>query len=315
MKVLVTGGCGFIGSHTTDLLIKEGYDVVVVDKVLKKENLNPMAKYIKLDITSKKLKEVLKKENIEIVFHLAASINVRESFENPIKYAKNNILGTLNVLDASVSSNVKKIVFSSSIAVYGEPRYLPVDEKHPIIASDLQEIFSIQANGIINPYAISKIASELYIQMFNAKYGIDYSILRYANIYGPRQSIESGAVVPSFVYNILTDKQPVIYGDGKQTRDFVYVEDVARANLLAIDWKNGVYNIGSGKETSIIEIFQKIKELTNKNIQPIFAEQKNEIRRIFVSIERSKELGWKPKVSLEEGIKKTIEYFSTKIEY
>lgn len=308
MKILVTGGCGFIGSHTTDLLIENGHDVIVIDKVIRKENLNPKAKYIKLDITSKKLKSIIKKESPEILFHFAARINVRDSFKNPLEYSKNNIMGTINVLNSCVSSNIKKIIFSSSIAVYGEPNYLPVTEEHSTIISNLMNMKEYSSKAI-NPYAISKITSEFYIQMFSNIYGIDYGILRYANVYGPRQSLSSGAVIPSFIYKILSNEKPIIYGDGKQTRDFVYVEDVARANMLAINWKNGIYNIGYGKETSIIEIFQKIRDILKKDISPIFVEQKNEIKRIFVSIEKAKSFGWKPKIDIEEGIKRTVEYF------
>ncbi|MBU5678394.1 MAG: NAD-dependent epimerase/dehydratase family protein [Candidatus Aenigmatarchaeota archaeon] len=309
MKILVTGGCGFIGSHTIDLLIENGHDVIVIDKVLRKENLNPKAKYIKLDITSKKLKSIIKKESPEILLHLAASINIRNSLEKPIEFAKNNIIGTINILDSCISSDIKKIIFSSSVAVYGEPKYLPVDEKHEIIMPNSLDSKDSSLKPI-NPYAISKIASEFYIQMFNQIYGIDYVILRYANVYGPRQSLSSGAVIPSFIEKLLSDQQPIIYGDGKQTRDFVYVEDVARANMLAINWKRGIYNIGSGKETSIIDILQKIKAITKKNIDAIFLEQKNEIKRIFVSIEKAKKLGWKPLIDIDEGIKRTIEYFN-----
>ncbi|MEM7817078.1 MAG: NAD-dependent epimerase/dehydratase family protein [Candidatus Aenigmatarchaeota archaeon] len=311
MKILVTGGCGFIGSHTIDLLIENGHEVIVIDKVLRKENLNPKAKYIKLDITSKKLKSIVKKESPEVLLHLAASINVRNSLENPLEYAKNNIIGIVNVLDSCISSNVKKIIFSSSVAVYGEPKYLPVDEKHEIIMPIEDPKNSLISP--INPYAISKITSEFYIQMFNQIYGIDYVILRYANVYGPRQSLSSGAVIPSFLQKLFSDQQPIIYGDGKQIRDFVYVEDVARANMLAINWKSGIYNIGSGKETSIIDILQKIKAITKKNVKPIFSEQKNEIKRIFVSIEKAKKLGWKPRIDIDEGIKRTIEYFKQKL--
>ncbi|MEM5812968.1 MAG: NAD-dependent epimerase/dehydratase family protein [Candidatus Aenigmatarchaeota archaeon] len=313
MTILITGGCGFIGSHTIDLLIENGYEVVVIDKIFRKENMNKKAKYIKLDITTKKLKSIMKKESPDILLHLAASINVRNSLENPLEYVKNNIIGTVNVLDSCISSNVKKIVFSSSVAVYGEPKYLPVDEKHEIIMPIEDPKNSLSKNSLLsptNPYAISKIASEFYIQMYNQIYGIDYVILRYANVYGPRQSLNSGAVIPSFLQKLLSDQQPIIYGDGKQTRDFVYVEDVARANMLAINWKSGIYNIGSGKETSIIDILQKIKSITKKNIDPIFVEQKNEIKRIFVSIEKAKKLGWEPRIDIDEGIKRTIEYFN-----
>lgn len=312
MRVLITGGCGFIGSHTVDILIENGYDVIVIDKLLKKENLNPKAKYIKLDVTSPKLKSIMKKLSVNFLFHFASTVNIRNSFENPIKYVKNNILSTINILDACIACNIKKIIFSSSISVYGEPKYLPVDEKHPTIMPILSDDLKDKSLKVINPYTISKIASELYIQMFNEKYGIDYVILRYANVYGPRQSISSGAVIPSFISKILAKSSPIIYGDGTQTRDFIYVEDVARANLLSINWKNDIYNIGSGKEISIINLFKKIVEISNIEVQPIFLDPKNEIKRIFLSVDKAKKYGWKPKISIEEGIKQTIDYFNSK---
>lgn len=301
MKVVVTGGAGFIGSHTVDILIKNGYEVVVIDNLSrgKKDNINSNAKFIRMDIKSNGLRKVFKQEKPDFVMHLAAQIDLAKSIEDPLFDAKENILGTINLLECC--KWVKKIVYSSSIAVYGIPKYLPVDEKHPT------ELFS--------PYGLSKFVSEEYIRLYNKLYGLSYTILRYSNVYGPRQSPEGEAgVVSIFTKKLLRKESPIIFGDGRQTRDFVYVEDVANANLLALQSdKNGIYNIGSGKETEINELFRRIKDIIRVNVNPNYEKPRKEIKRICVNYENaSKYLKWKPKTSLKEGLKKTIEWFSRK---
>jgi len=296
MKVLVTGGCGFIGSHTIDLLIKNGYDVLSIDLTLDKTKINGSAKYVKGNILSKKLFDIFKKFSPSIVFHFAAQTNLRSSIEDPKKDAKLNILGTINVLEACRKYNVKKIIYSSSAAVYGKPKYLPIDEHHPTKPE--------------SPYGLSKLAGEMYIQLYNKLFGLDFTILRYSNVFGPRQNNRSDAgVISVFINKILKNESPIIFGDGKQTRDFIFVEDVARANLLAINWKNDVYNISSSKEISVLDLFEKIRKILKKEIKPIFAEPKKEVKRIALSNKKAIKMGWKQEIDFEKGLKKTIEYF------
>ncbi len=296
MKVLVTGGCGFIGSHTIDLLIKNGYDVLSIDLTLDKTKINGSAKYVKGNILSKKLFDIFKKFSPSIVFHFAAQTNLRSSIEDPKKDAKLNILGTINVLEACRKYNVKKIIYSSSAAVYGKPKYLPVDENHPTKPE--------------SPYGLSKLVGEMYIQLYNKLFGLDFTILRYSNVFGPRQNNRSDAgVISVFINKILKNESPIIFGDGKQTRDFIFVEDVARANLLAINWKNDVYNISSSKEISVLDLFEKIRKILKKEIKPIFAEPKKEVKRIALSNKKAIKMGWKQEIDFEKGLKKTIEYF------
>jgi len=300
MKVLVTGGCGFIGSHTIDLLIKNGYDVLSIDLTLDKTKINGSAKYVKGNILSKKLFDIFKKFSPSIVFHFAAQTNLRSSIEDPKKDAKLNILGTINVLEACRKYNVKKIIYSSSAAVYGKPKYLPVDENHPTKPE--------------SPYGLSKLVGEMYIQLYNKLFGLDFTILRYSNVFGPRQNNRSDAgVISVFINKILKNESPIIFGDGKQTRDFIFVEDVARANLLAINWKNDVYNISSSKEISVLDLFEKIRKILKKEIKPIFAEPKKEVKRIFLSNKKAIKMGWKQEIDFEKGLKKTIEYFESNL--
>jgi UDP-glucose 4-epimerase len=299
MKVLVTGGCGFISSHTIDLLTKNGYEVLAIDIVLDKNRINNSAKYVKVNILSKKLFEVFKKFSPNIVFHFAAQTNLRSSIEDPKKDAKLNIFGTINVLEACRKYNAKKIIYSSSAAVYGEPKYLPVDENHPTKPE--------------SPYGLSKLVGELYIQLYNKLFGLDFTILRYSNVFGPRQNNRSDSgVISVFINKILKNESPIIFGDGKQTRDFIFVEDVARANLLAINWKNDIYNISSSKEISVLDLFEKIRKILKKDIKPTFAEPKKEVKRIALSNKKAIKMGWNQKIDFEEGLKKTIEYFEMK---
>lgn len=308
-KVLVTGGAGFIGSNIVDLLIEKGYDVVVVDNLFtgSRENVNKKAKFCKADITKPELRGVFEKEKPDFVIHEAAQINVRKSVSEPIFDAKSNILGTINVLECCRESKVKKVLYSSSGgACYGEPEYMPCDEKHPV-------------NPICH-YGVSKHAAEHYFYLYNVLYGLDYVILRYSNVYGPRQDPKGEAgVISIFLEKVTNSQQPLIFGDGKQTRDYVFVKDVANANLLALEKdtkkaKIRIFNIGTGKRTDVNEIFSLIKSATStkidaKHVEPV----PGEIRNICLDIKLAeKELGWKPKVDLKEGIKKTVEWFNTK---
>lgn len=302
MKILITGGAGFIGSHLVDRLIKDGHQVVVIDNLStgKKENLNKKAKFYKVDIQGPKISQIFKKEKPEVVFHLAAQIDVRKSVENPIEDAKINILGSLNILESCQKSKVKKIIFASTGgAIYGEAKIISTPEDYP-------------ANPL-SPYGIEKLTIEKYLDYYWKIFKISYISLRLANVYGPRQNSKGEAgVIAIFCDKILCGKQPIIYGNGKQTRDFVFVDDVAEANILAMESKKiGIFNIGTEKETDINTIFEKIKKLIGVKCKKIHAPAKSgEQKRSCLDYTKAKkELGWQPKYSLENGLRETINYF------
>ena len=301
MKTLITGGAGFIGSHLVDKLIQKGNKVIVIDNLStgKKENLNPKVKFYKIDICSPKISQIFKIEQPEIVFHFAAQISVKKSIEDPIEDAKINILGTLNVLENCKKYKVKKIIFASSIGVYGESKNLPVKENHSL--------------NPLTPYPIAKLTIEKYLNYYKNQ-GLDFVSLRYANIYGPRQNSEmgEGGVVAIFINKILKEEKPIIFGSGNQTRDFLYVDNAVEAAILAIKAKPGsIYNVGSNKETSIKNLLKIISKILNKKIEPIFQPfQQGEVIRSRVDYSKiKKELGWQPKYNLEKGLRKTIEWF------
>jgi UDP-glucose 4-epimerase len=298
MKILVTGGAGFIGSNLVDRLVKE-HKVIVVDNLLmgKKENINKAAKFYNADVTTPQLQNIFRREKPEIVFHLAAQINVRKSAEDPIFDAKTNILGTLNLLTSCVEFGAKKIIYSSSGgAIYGEPHYLPVKEDHPVTP--------------LSQYGLSKFVGEKYIELYRRNYGLNCSILRYSNVYGPRQdpSGEAG-VISIFIGRLLKGQGPVIFGDGEQTRDFVYVDDVVKANLVSLK-KEGTYNIGTGKETSVNEIFEMLSNLLGRHVKPFHDKPvEGEVRRICLDVSKARrELNWKASTSIKEGLKETIKW-------
>ena len=297
MKVLVTGGAGFIGSHLVDEASEEGYDVVTIDNLNngKLENLNKDAKFYKVDIVDiDNLSLVFEKEKPDYIIHLAAQISLRESLKNPIYDAEQNILGSINILECCRKFNVKKVVYASSAAVYGFPKYLPVDEKHPI--------------NPFSPYGVSKHTVEHYLQYYHENFEIDYIILRYSNVYGERQDpLGEAGVIAIFIDKLKKGERPIIFGDGEQTRDFVYAKDVVEANLLALEkeTENKVFNISTNTETSVNELFKKIKEIMNSNINPIYKNPIKEVRNIRLDNSLAeKELNWKPKVELNEGLKK-----------
>lgn len=306
MKVLVTGGAGFIGSHVVDRLVEEGHNVVVVDNLStgKRKNVNRAASLYKLDVQSWRLERVFRNERPNIVIHLAAQVSVRRSVDNPVFDAQVNVLGTLNVLQQAVKHGARKVVFSSSGgAIYGEQEVYPAPESHP--------------TNPLSPYGISKLCGEHYLSYFQRVSGIQAVSLRYANVYGPRQDPEGEAgVVAIFVQRMLNNEQPIINGNGRQTRDFVFVEDVVEANLAAMgqDGK-GVYNVGSGKETSINELFRMLVDLTGSPCKEVHGPAKaGEQMRSVVDASRIKqELGWDSRVDLVEGLKRTVAYFREKI--
>src|SRR4030042_2391546 len=297
---LITGGAGFIGSHLADELIKTGGRVIIVDNLSagKKENVNKKAVFYKRDILDPKLAAIFKKERPDIIFHYAAQIDVRKSTKDPIGDAKINSLGTINFLENCRNLKVGEIIFASSVGVYGEPEFLPTKENHPL--------------GPISPYPITKLTVEKYLSYYKSL-GLDFAALRYSNIYGPRQSSSGeGGVVSIFINNLLNRKKSIIYGNGEQTRDFLYVADAVKAALLALKAPSGsIYNVGTGKETNINKLYKLISRNTGnaihpKKVPPRFGEIK---KSCLNSSKIKKELNWRPKWELEEGLKETRTWF------
>ncbi len=304
MKYLVTGGAGFIGSHLVDKLIEKGNKVSVIDNLSagKKENLNKKAKFYKIDIRNPKISRIFKKEKPEIVFHYAAQIDVGKSLENPVLDAKINILGTLNLLENCRKFKIKKFIFASSVGVYGEPETLPLKENYPL--------------NPLSPYSITKLAIEKYLNYYRFQ-GLDFVCLRHSNVYGKRQkSVGEGGAVAIFIDRILKREKPVIFGDGRQTRDFLYVDDAVDAAVLAIKAYSGaIYNVGTNKEINIKELLGLISLKMNQKVKPNFLPwREGEIIKSRIDYSKiKKELGWQPRYSLEEGLEETIKWFKGQI--
>lgn len=303
MKVLVTGGAGFIGSHVVDDFVENGYEVVIVDDLStgRLSNLNPAATFYQMDIRSPEIETIFATERPDFLNHHAAQMDVRRSIVDPLFDADVNIRGSINLMECARKFGVKRIVYiSTGGAVYGEPVYLPCDEAHPI--------------NPICPYGASKHTVEHYLYMYQQNYGLEYNVLRYPNVYGPRQDPHGEAgVVAIFTGQMLADQQVTINGDGKQQRDFVYVGDCAQANILVTTSQqaNQIYNLGFGRGTDINEIFQVLKDSTGYTRQAVYGPAKTgETQRIYLDAGKARqELGWEPTVSLEEGLERTVEYF------
>jgi UDP-glucose 4-epimerase len=305
MKALVTGGAGFIGSHVVDAYLAAGWEVAIVDNLStgRRSNLNPDARFHEVDIRSRALWDVLEQERPDVVNHHAAQMSVRNSVADPVYDADVNIMGSLNLLEGCRRFQVGRIVYiSSGGAVYGEPEYLPCDEAHPV--------------NPICPYGVSKHVVEHYLFQWRVTHGLEYQVLRYPNVYGPRQDPRGEAgVVAIFAGQMLADEAVVINGDGEQQRDFVFVGDCARANLMAFEAgrESGVYNLGSGRGTSVNEIFAALSAITGYHRPARHGPPKlGETSRIFLSAEKARQqLGWTPEVDLEQGLARTVEYFRT----
>ncbi|MBD3202987.1 NAD-dependent epimerase/dehydratase family protein [Candidatus Woesearchaeota archaeon] len=302
MKILVTGGAGFIGSNLVDELIKKNYEVVVVDNLSsgKKNNLNPKAKFYKIDIRDKKISKIFDKHKFDLVNNHAAQISVTKSVRNPIEDAQINIIGLINLLENAKRTGVKKFInVSSGGVVYGEKGNMPFSEKDPFNPK--------------SPYGVSKTAGEYYLNFYNEIHNINFTSLRYSNVYGPRQDPHGEAgVIAIFSRLMLNGKQPKIFGSGEQMRDYVFVEDVVDANIKSIKkGDNEAFNIATQKPTSVNELFSIMKELTGYNGEPKYAsERPGEVFKNFLDISKAeKKLGWEPKYDLKSGLKKTINWF------
>lgn len=303
-RILVTGGAGFIGSHIVDAYVEAGNHVAVVDNLSSgsREFVNPKATFYELDIRSEDIRSIFEKEKPEVVNHLAAQIDVRRSVEEPMFDAEVNIRGSLNVLESAVKTGVKKLLFASTGgAIYGEPEHLPVSEGYwprPICH-----------------YGAAKYSVEHYIYLYRHLYGIDFTILRFPNVYGPRQNPHGEAGVCSILIGLMLEgRAPTLFGYGKPLRDYVYVGDIARANVLALEKGSGeTLNLGSSIGTSVREIFDILKKILSFPDDPILKELRpGEICEIYITGERAWQvLGWSPTVELKEGLQRTVDYIRT----
>lgn len=299
MKVLVTGGAGFIGSHVVDRLVEAGHDVAVLDNLSTgvRDYVNPKASFHELSIGDAAVADVFAKEKPEAVCHLAAQINVTESVKDPAFDAMTNIIGTINLLEASVRNGVKRFIFSSTGgAIYGSPEIMPADESTP--------------PAPMSPYGTSKLATEEYIKTYSRNHPLTYVILRYSNVFGPRQVPHGECGVCAVLTDLmLKGKQPTLYGFGDPVRDYVYVGDVARANVFALErGNNTTVNISNGKATTVNEIFDALKEVIGFDQEPFRKPLRpGEIEKIICANDKAKsELGWAPSVGLLEGLQHTI---------
>jgi UDP-glucose 4-epimerase len=302
MKILVTGGAGFIGSHVCDRLARLGHELVVLDDLStgRVEQIHPQARFYQLELDSPWLEELFRIERPEAVVHQAAQASVRRSVEDPVFDARVNLLGTVALLKASVRFKLQRFLFASTGgALYGEAEAVPTPEDAP--------------PHPLSPYGASKLAAEAYLRTFHDLFGISYAALRYANVYGPRQDPHGEAgVVAIFTRQLLAEEPAVITGDGGQTRDFVYVEDVAEANARALEsGECGAFNVGTGVETEVSTIFGLLVTLTGSGQAPRHGPPRlGEQRRSAVDPRRIREaMGWQPRTGLREGLEATVRYF------
>ena len=302
MRILVTGGAGFIASHVSDRLLSLGHQVVIVDNLAtgKRENLPASATFYEADIRDQDLRSLFAEARPEVVIHHAAHIDVTRSVREPTYDASINILGSLNLLECCREHGVRKIIYAGTGgALFGEPSYLPVDEDHPI--------------DPISPYGVSKHTVEHYLFAYRANHGIDYIVLRYPNVYGPRQDPHGEAgVVAIFALQLLTGRQPVIFGDGTKTRDYCYVADIAEANVIALNSAaTGVYNLGRGIEVSDLQVFETVRAAVGSDTEPVFAAVRpGEVEHIALdSSKAGRELGWTWRVGLNEGVAEAVDFY------
>lgn len=301
-KILVTGGAGFIGSHVVDTFLEEGFEVVIVDDLSTGEgrHADPRCKLYKVDVRDKALDEVFALEQPLFVSHHAARVDVRESMDDPCFYTDVNLIGSINVLECCRRHKVRKVLYASSGgAVYGEPDELPVEENHPIRPLD--------------HYGASKHHVEHHLHLYEHNYGLRFTTMRYPNVYGPRQNSSGEAgVVAVFAKRMLTRKKVIINGTGDQERDFIFVKDVARANLLALSkGESKEYNLGHGQGISINELFEKMACVTSYGQPAVYGPEKvGEVFRTCLDASLAgEELGWKPLVGFTQGLNETVASF------
>jgi UDP-glucose 4-epimerase len=306
LKVLVTGGAGFVGSHVCDRLARDGHELVILDDLStgRVAQVHPAARFYQMELDSPWLDELFAVERPDALVHLAAQASVRRSVADPVFDARVNVLGTIALLQAAVRHEVRRFLFSSTGgAIYGEATVVPTPEDYP--------------PSPVSPYGTSKLAAELMLTTFHTMSGLSYAALRYANVYGPRQDPHGEAgVVAIFTRQLLAGNEAIVNGDGQQTRDFVYVADVAEANALALTSQaGGAFNVGTGKETSINEIFRLLQDLTgSRQVERHGPPKAGEQRRSAVDATRiGRELGWRPTTALRDGLAETVAYFRAEL--
>jgi len=298
MKILITGGAGFIGSHIANQYLDAGHEVVIVDDLSSgcRENIPSQAKFYEISIESPEVEDIVAQERPDILNHHAAQIDVRKSVANPVRDAQINILGALNIFEAVRKHGIKKIILASTGgAIYGEQDSFPADELH--------------RTDPLSPYGAAKLAVEKYLYFYQETYGIPFVSLRYANVYGPRQnSYGEAGVVAIFINNLLNSELPTIYGDGKQTRDYVFIEDVVACNLKALEpIVSGIFNVGTGVETDVNELIQELLQLTGTDLSPRYVPTRpGEQRRSCLKPGSLQKL---PPIPLSEGLQKTVNWF------
>ncbi len=302
MRVIVTGGAGFIGSHVVDAYINAGHQVTVVDDLStgKRERINPAAELVEMSINDPELADLFLTGRPDVVNHHAANASVSVSVRRPVFDAAQNILGTVNLLEAARQAQVRKFIYiSSGGAMYGDPEYLPEDEEHPAKP--------------VSPYALSKHTGERYVQVYGLEHGLQWISLRYANIYGPRQDpFGEAGVVAIFCQSFLDGATPTIHWDGEQTRDFCYVGDCARANVLALEAGAGhAYNIGTGIGTSVNTLYGTLLEVSGRSVTPQHGPRRpGDVRHSYLNCDKAKrDLNWRAEVSLREGLAQTWRYY------
>ena len=303
MRILVTGGAGFIGSNVADRFLADGHEVAVLDDLStgRRENLPRAARFYELSLRdSAGVRRALAEFRPEIVDHHAAQIDVRRSVDDPVHDAAINVLGSLHLLQAAVAAGVRKVVYASTGgALYGEARSLPADEDHPVNPE--------------SPYGVSKHTVEHYLYLFKRLHGLDYTILRYPNVYGPRQDPRGEAGVNAIFIGLMSEgRAPTVFGDGEQVRDYLYVGDVVEANARALTRGGGeIVNLGWGRGVSVNEIFRELKALLGFAGEPVYAAARpGEVRRIYLSAARARAvLGWEPRVGFAEGLRRTVEWY------
>ncbi len=307
MKIVVTGGAGFIGSHDVEAYLAAGHQVTVVDNLHsgKRANVHPAARLVEMDITDPALIDLFQAERPQVVNHHAANPSVSLSVREPVFDAVQNILGTIHVLEAARRAGVSKFIYiSSGGAMYGNPEYLPADEDHP--------------SNPVSPYALSKHTGERYVRLYGQEHGLPWTSLRYANVYGPRQDpLGEAGVISIFCQNLLEGVPPEIHWDGEQTRDFVYVGDCARANLLALESGDGqAYNVGTGVGTSINALFATLVQVTGREVEPRHGPRRpGDARHSYLDCRKiERDLGWRAEVRLHEGLRRTWQYFLAQAE-
>jgi UDP-glucose 4-epimerase len=304
MRILVTGGAGFIGSHTVDALVATGaHEVAALDDLSsgKRERMNPAARLHHADLrNAAEVGLILDRERPEVIFHLAAQMDVRRSVAHPVFDAEVNIIGFLNLIESARERGLRRVIFASTGgAIYGEQERFPCDESHP--------------RRPVSPYGAAKLSAEAYLFYYRAQYGVEYVALRYANVYGPRQDPHGEAgVVAIFCGRLLDGKPCTIFGDGAQTRDYVYVGDVVRANIAALNANvSGAFNIGTGVETSVNQLYRELARAAGSQAEPTYgpARPGEQSRSVISPARAAKELSWRPEVTLSEGLRRTFEFF------